>query len=398
MYNQKPILGQQINWGHPLAEGLVGCWLFNEQGGTTISNLAQTGPIETVVKGASSVWDDDGIYFTGNGAGAEPDGIPVFDTEKGSIILAYTRKAATATYACVLNIENSNNNLPDEVVGWERTQKYIPNDDQSGVHYWDFGIEGVASPANTKVILAVTWGRVAGILLGYRDGISYGSRVGSGAWDAAAWDGTERISIGGRATSHPNNDYSCRGIIHWFYIYDRPLTPLEISQVSNDPHCMFEARKIWSVAVGAYTLACDGGSYALTGITTPVKRDGKIVPDAGSMALSGVAAGVLKGSALDADAGSMSLSGVAVTPLRDSKIVPDPGSYAITGKTIAALRGSKIVPDAGSYALTGKDIAMLKGFGLAAEAGVYSLTGFDVSFEYVPGAGVYRPVFRPRRR
>lgn len=30
---QKPPLGSQINWSHPLSQGLVGCWLINEGGG-----------------------------------------------------------------------------------------------------------------------------------------------------------------------------------------------------------------------------------------------------------------------------------------------------------------------------------------------------------------------------
>src|SRR2546430_2775798 len=34
----KPPLGAQINWGHPLAQGLVGCWLFNEAGGGIVKD------------------------------------------------------------------------------------------------------------------------------------------------------------------------------------------------------------------------------------------------------------------------------------------------------------------------------------------------------------------------
>src|SRR2546421_50667 len=34
----KPPVGTQINFGHPLAKGLVGCWLFNEFGGKLVSN------------------------------------------------------------------------------------------------------------------------------------------------------------------------------------------------------------------------------------------------------------------------------------------------------------------------------------------------------------------------
>lgn len=40
----KPPFGAaEINWGHPLARGLVGCWLFNEGGGPP-TNLAQQRP------------------------------------------------------------------------------------------------------------------------------------------------------------------------------------------------------------------------------------------------------------------------------------------------------------------------------------------------------------------
>lgn len=36
---QKPVPGSQIDWGHPLARGLVGCWLFNEGAGKSIAEL-----------------------------------------------------------------------------------------------------------------------------------------------------------------------------------------------------------------------------------------------------------------------------------------------------------------------------------------------------------------------
>ena len=29
-FDSCPPLGSQINWGHPLSKGLVGCWLMNE--------------------------------------------------------------------------------------------------------------------------------------------------------------------------------------------------------------------------------------------------------------------------------------------------------------------------------------------------------------------------------
>lgn len=35
----KPILGQPINWAHPLAKGLIGCWIMNESSGDKIYDL-----------------------------------------------------------------------------------------------------------------------------------------------------------------------------------------------------------------------------------------------------------------------------------------------------------------------------------------------------------------------
>jgi hypothetical protein len=37
---QKPPLGVQLNWAHPLSKGLVGCWLFNEGGGDKAYDLS----------------------------------------------------------------------------------------------------------------------------------------------------------------------------------------------------------------------------------------------------------------------------------------------------------------------------------------------------------------------
>ena len=37
-YQMKPPLGSQIQFGHPLATGLIGCWLFNEDGGNIVQD------------------------------------------------------------------------------------------------------------------------------------------------------------------------------------------------------------------------------------------------------------------------------------------------------------------------------------------------------------------------
>lgn len=39
----KPMLGRQINWSHPSAKGLVGCWLMNEGSGNKVLDLSGNG-------------------------------------------------------------------------------------------------------------------------------------------------------------------------------------------------------------------------------------------------------------------------------------------------------------------------------------------------------------------
>ncbi len=42
-WSTKPPVGVQVNWGHPLAQGLVGCWNFSEGGGTAVYDSALYG-------------------------------------------------------------------------------------------------------------------------------------------------------------------------------------------------------------------------------------------------------------------------------------------------------------------------------------------------------------------
>jgi len=47
--NQKPCLGLQVNWAHPLSQGLVGCWLFNEGSGGQVFDLSGNGNTGTLI-------------------------------------------------------------------------------------------------------------------------------------------------------------------------------------------------------------------------------------------------------------------------------------------------------------------------------------------------------------
>lgn len=50
---QKPPLGVPVNWGDPLARGLVGCWLMNEGGGNIVNDLSGNRIRGTIV---NAIW------------------------------------------------------------------------------------------------------------------------------------------------------------------------------------------------------------------------------------------------------------------------------------------------------------------------------------------------------
>jgi len=55
MSNMKPVLGSQIQLGHPLCTGLVACWLFNEGSGDYVQDSFSNAH-GTPIIGGSSTW------------------------------------------------------------------------------------------------------------------------------------------------------------------------------------------------------------------------------------------------------------------------------------------------------------------------------------------------------
>ncbi len=47
-FQQKPLLGEQVNWAHPLSKGLVGLWLLNEGSGNRVFDLSGNGNTGTI--------------------------------------------------------------------------------------------------------------------------------------------------------------------------------------------------------------------------------------------------------------------------------------------------------------------------------------------------------------
>jgi hypothetical protein len=60
---RKPPVGALLNRSHPLAQGLVARWLFNEQGGTRLNDISGRGKHGTLTNGP--VWNNQALLFDG---------------------------------------------------------------------------------------------------------------------------------------------------------------------------------------------------------------------------------------------------------------------------------------------------------------------------------------------
>lgn len=166
-----------------------------------------------------------------------------------------------------------------------------------------------------------------------------------------------------------------------------------------------------------YTLACDGGSYGLTGQEAGTLKGSKVTAEAGAIVVTGQDAGTFYGRKVEAEAGTYVLSGIDLALLRAAKIVAEAGAIALTGMDAATLfgrvlgaepgvynykspgppigtevtllRAASLAAEAGAYAMTGQDVALLRAAIIAAESGSYVLVGQDATLVYVPGGGAY---------
>lgn len=152
----------------------------------------------------------------------------------------------------------------------------------------------------------------------------------------------------------------------------------------------------------AYTLACDGASYAWTGQAVGTLRAAKIDAAAASYALTGQAAGAYYGRKVAAEAASYALTGADVGLRRTALLAAEAAAYDLTGGAVGLLRAAKLDATgaayewtgadvtalckrlmsaaAAEYALTGADAGLRRNALISAEAGVYTLTVEDVAF------------------
>jgi hypothetical protein len=227
---QKPPPGAQIDWSHPLARGLVGCWLFNDGAGLILHNSAT--PAVNIQLSASG-----------------------FSWGTGGLISNPSTNAMVGT--CAINIGTSHSVLvlytPAEVTGWNcifatsSAQGLYQNGNRAS---WDAGGGGSRNPTTTLTAgqrthliytngdSGVTW---------YRDGKNDGT--------AAAVSG----SVSFATVFNDTYNEPGVGVFEQILIWNRKISAEEASLVFASPYSF-----LLPVTTRRYFVVGGGGAQSLS--------------------------------------------------------------------------------------------------------------------------------------
>jgi hypothetical protein len=235
---QKPPLGAKLNHGHPLARGLVGCWLFNERSGDKVfdySGNSNHGAITNVAaQTATSGWNahqDGGALLT--------------DGSNDYIQLANTALSfGIQDFTIVLSLRTPTANNDKFLIGFR------PLSSSTGLV---LTTGGYLSPAGAFRVAGISGGDIASttVIGNDKDYQCIMRRAGTavnlfvdGVLENIGADNTNYSFVSNRPVFGVN-DYNLTGnfltgSFFYVYIYRRAISNAEISMIRSFPYCMFD--------------------------------------------------------------------------------------------------------------------------------------------------------------
>ena len=241
---QKPPLGQQINWAHPLAKGLVGCWLMNEGAGNRIYDLSGNGNTGSLISTTKWVAGRSGSVLSFNGTSDYVDvgSNAIIKPVSAITVSAWVKfNSLTADIRAISDWHQSV--IEDRWIFYEISATeiywYVCNANGVGIGYVSY------TPALN------TWLHLVGVYNGsvvtlYVNGVSVGTPASlSGNMNAGSAVNTVRIG------KQAETGWCFNGLIDDVRIYNRALSASEVQQLYVNPYAMFERRPVWMDYVAA---------------------------------------------------------------------------------------------------------------------------------------------------
>ncbi len=233
----KPLRAVQVNWSHPLARGLAGCWLLNEAAGEKVSDYglrrkhgafqySTTAPLWKPGEHGSCLEFGSERYVA---CGTNKFG---WDTTNELSVVAYVNHAASqgntifarSTFIRPVRLSGYPSG---KIRWWVYTNGTNCNISSTSAH---------ATDGSEWVHVVGTWKEHDGRI--YINGQLESSESSSSGSLNFVSD-SQPVGIGG--TYEAGNYYECwNGRIEYVLIYNRALSPVEIKWLCREPFAMFE--------------------------------------------------------------------------------------------------------------------------------------------------------------
>jgi Concanavalin A-like lectin/glucanases superfamily len=220
-----PFRAVRVNWGHPLAVGLQGCFLLNERAGLAY-NLAGARHATDFTNSGRNPWDDQG--FLGDGVTVLGSRVPMAPVTQYPV-----------TVACGLTVRAGT----DGAAAVELA--HTGGDDYISIYYVDTTPQIVYGVGITGGIFASCPAlspftdreyRLAGVS---RSSTQHELWVNGGlrstASTAVTFPSINTFSLGCSFKNAPAGRAPWRGRLLWAAIWSRGLTPAEIAAVNTEP-------------------------------------------------------------------------------------------------------------------------------------------------------------------
>lgn len=236
---QKPPAGTLIKPGHPDAQGLVGCWLFNEGTGNAAQDLSGNGN-DGVLYGPTWVPGRDGWSLDFNDDDVTLPGGTSFRGRDKFTISAWVRADTLAGYSSIYY---------ESIAGSFSTRVYLFMNsgtlifggrapDASGFVNWNTYPTTLSVGQLYHIVAVYNTSEASG----FRQKLYVNGVVNNGGTegDTITDSSSLKIQIGKLNTVQPWD-----GTIYLFHIYSRALSAAEIMWLYISPYTMLQQQQVW---------------------------------------------------------------------------------------------------------------------------------------------------------
>jgi len=243
-----PFKAAEVDWQHPLARHLVGCWLFNAPYNIPFDMVQQT---PGTIGFGTPLWTSAG----GQMSGIDVEAPECLHVAHAVLSPAFPWKvvppAATFLYGVTLDITNEVQILSSKAGGADGPFIWISATGFVTTRFVELGSDTTA----TTALVAGRYAVVGGVYTGVnQQPVMKGIREGTPTAITFVTE-TGVYHIGSRSDHAANR--SMDGRLHWHFVWNRLLPDVELLQMTIEPFAFFRPiiRRRWFVPAAAVAAA-----------------------------------------------------------------------------------------------------------------------------------------------